>query len=526
MKKITFLSILSLSLCAALFGAGRKDGTAQAKHLILAVNPDYVSFDTGVAYEPYGNLVLHPVYDTLVEFKGSLENLVPSVAESWTVGANGLSYTFKLRQGVKFESGNPLTGADVQWSFERAANLKGNGAFLTDNIASIAAPDASTVVLNLNESDPAMLTKLAFVTFSILDSKLLAGHGAVSGADAAKTDTARSWLDSHSAGSGPYRIASYTPNVEVVMDRNANYWGQKPYYDKITLQTVTEPNTQLMMLQAGDVDIAYDLGPEQIKQLQGKSGVAIIDRLSLTASFLLMNRSSEIAGPVADPRVQKAIRAAIDYKGLQALAGSNITPAAPFPIGLAGSVPALDVSKYPDTALAKKLLSDAGYAQGFSTKLYVPTNVVVGVNLVDLAQKIQNDLAQIGVKADLVPEPIMVSFDTYRDGRQPLGLWYWSPDYPDNSSQLAFLPGASVGGVRAKWLETSSPKLAALGKAASTEVDSAKRLRLFKEIQESMIDDSAFAMLLQHSIQYASREGIKGAHYLELYQIDLKAVSE
>jgi peptide/nickel transport system substrate-binding protein len=415
---------------------------------------------------------------------------------------------------------------DVVWSVERAINLKGNGAFLTDGIASVKASDAG-VVFVLKETDPAFLTKLSFVTFSIIDSETAKQHGATNAANAASADTARSWFDTASAGSGPYVLTSYTPNVEVVLSRNDNYRGPAPYYGTITLKTVTESNTQAMMLQKGDIDIAYNLGPEHIKQLQGKTGVSILTAQSFTASFLLMNRDAGIGGPVANPKVQKAIRYAIDYKGIQTIAGTNMaTPQTPFPLGLAGSLPAMNVQGYPDIAKAKALLAEAGFAQGFSTKLYVPTNNVVGVELLDLAQKVQNDLAQVGIKAELVPEDIMISFDTYRDGRQPLGLWYWSPDYPDNSSQFAFLPGESVGGVRARWAAKDNPALAALGKQAATEVNDQKRLDLFKQIQNSLIDDSPFAMLLQHSSQYAVRTGVKGAEYIELYQIDLNQVRE
>jgi peptide/nickel transport system substrate-binding protein len=528
MKKIIALLPLALCLIApAVFagGSGQKAQQADSKHLIVAVNPDFESFDSAIAYEPYGSLILHACYDSLVEFEGTLETLKPAAAESYSVSADGLSYTFKLRQGMKFVSGNAVTSTDIKWSVERAINLKGNGAFMTDGIAGIDTPDASTVVFRLKEKDPAFPIMLAFNTFDILDSKTVQAHGGTNAANAATADTAKTWLDNHSAGSGPYQLETYTPNVEVVLVRNPNYWGTAPYYDKITVSVVTDSNTQMMMLRAGDVDIAYNLGPEQVRSLEGIQGIEILTAQSLTASFLLMNRDSQVGGPVANLQVQKAIHLALDYAGLQTIAGRGMqTPSAPFPLGLAGSLPAANISGFPKTAEAKALLAQAGYPNGFSTKLYVPTNNVVGVELVTLAQKIQNDLAAIGISVELVPENITVSLETYRTGKQGLGLWYWGPDYPDNGSQLAFLPGNSVG-LRANWQESANPQLAALGRQAAAETDTAKRNALFGQIQQIMLDDSPFIMLLQHSSQYAVKAGITGAGFLDLYQMDLKRIA-
>ncbi|GHV78778.1 ABC transporter substrate-binding protein [Spirochaetia bacterium] len=531
-KKALFLAacLVSAALVFSFVGCKKKEGGGAAqggvKHLIIAVNPDYESFDPGIAYEPYGSMVIHACYDNLVEFEGSLENLKPAAAESFTVSADGLTYTFKLRNGLKFVSGNAFTSADVKWSIERGINLKGNSAFMADGIAGIDTPDAGTVVFRLKEKEPAFPIMLAFNFFAILDSKAAAAQGATSAANAATADTAKIWLDTNSVGSGPYQIESYTPQVEVVLVRNPHYWGTAPYYDRITISTVVDSNTQLMMLQKGDVDIAYNLEAEQIKGLSGASGITIKDAQSLTASFLLMNRDAKIGGPVANPRVQKAIRLALDYPGIQTIAGPGMnTPSAPFPLGLFGSLPPADVSGYPKAAEAKALLAEAGYANGFSTKLYVPTNNVVGVELLTLAQKIQNDLRAIGIQADLVPENVTISLETYRTGRQPLGLWYWSPDYPDNSSQLAFLPGNTVG-LRANWTAESNPGLTALGKQVASESDNARRAALFGQIQQAMIEDSPFAMLLQHTSQYAIRSGLTGADYLELYQLDLKRITQ
>ncbi|MDR1206196.1 MAG: ABC transporter substrate-binding protein [Peptococcaceae bacterium] len=514
----------------------------EEKQLIVAVDPDYESFDPAVTYEAYGMLILHACYDNLLEFVGSLENLQPSAAESFETSEDGLTYTFTLRPDIKFSSGNPLTAADVKWSVERAIMIGGNASFMAEGLEAVEAPDAATVVFRLRETDPSFPVKLTYNFFSILDSKAAQEHGAMSEEDLAAargpedgsaafvatdvSDTAKAWLDSNSAGSGPYVIESYTPKVEVVLARNVNYWGEAPYYDKITVSTIADSNAQAMMLQQGDIDVAFNLGPEQISPLEGKDGITVMDRQTLTASFLLMNCSEEIGGPVADPLVQKAIRLALDYPGIQSIAGvDTATPVAPFPLGLLGSLPPLDPAGYPRLEEAQALMSEAGFADGFAVDFYVPTTNIIGVDFVTLAQKIQSDLAAIGIRTTIVPEDIMISLETYRTGQQPLGLWYWNPDYPDNNSQLAFLPGNSVG-LRANWTADMNPELAALAAGAATETDPEARIALFGQIQKTMSEDAPFAMLMQHTGQYAINSNLKNAEYIDRYYLDLKRINE
>jgi peptide/nickel transport system substrate-binding protein len=202
-----------------------------------------------------------------------------------------------------------------------------------------------------------------------------------------------------------------------------------------------------------------------------------------------------------------------------------VTPVAPFPVGLYGSLPPRDVSNFQDVEAAKALMADAGYAGGFTTDFYVPTTTVSGVEMLMLAQKIQNDLKAIGINTNIIPEDVLISLETYRTGKQSLGLWYWNPDYPDNNSQLAFLPGQKVG-LRANWTADMYPELAALADRAAVETDVPARSELFAEVQNMMAEESAFTCLLQHTSPYAVKSSLKNADYLSQYTFDLKRISE
>ncbi len=530
---VLMLSLVALAACggggtapveeAPAEEAPAEGAAAEESTLIIAVDPDYETFDPSLAYEVYANMITHATYDTLVQYVGGdVENLQPGGAESYDISEDGLVYTFKLHEGMVFSSGNPVTAGDWKWSIERSKGLGGNGAFMTDGIASVEAPDDLTLVITLSETDPSFLTKLTYCLFAAIDKTVAEANGATQ--DPA-TDTAKTWFDANSAGSGPYVLESYTPKVELVLAKNENYWGEAPAYDKVIVKNVAEYASQVMMVQAGDIDVALNVDAEQAKQLASAEGVQVVDYQSLVISFLIMN-CDPAYGPIADPLVQKAIRLAVDYQGIQAMAGEGtITPLAPFAVGLFGSVAPIDPATVTDIEAAKALMAQAGYADGFTVDFYVPTSTVQSVELLLLAQKVQNDLNQIGITTNIIPEDIMVSLETYRNGQQNIGLWYWSPDYPDNSSNLAFLPGQSVG-LRANWQAEMNQELADLGAQAATESDPYARAELLAQIQRIMGEDSPFVVLCQFKGQFAARSTLTAAEYNDRYQLDLRTIGK
>ena len=442
--------------------AGEEVTNDGEKHLIIAVDPDYESFDPALAYEVYANMILHSCYDSLTIYTS--EGLVEmGGAEKYELSDDQKTYTFTLKEGLKYATGEPATAEDWVWSIKRAMAKGGNGAFLADGIEKVEATDDKTLVFTLKEVDPSFPTKLTYPFFALVDKAIVENNGGTND----ESDAASDYLNGQSAGSGPYQLVSYTPKVDLVMEKNPNYWGAAPFYDKITVKHVSESASQVMMVQTGDVDIAMNVDAEQAKTLETAEGVNVIYCQTLTMSFLLMNKDPSY-GPIADPKVQKAIRLAVDYAGIQDLGGEgSTTPVSPFPTGLFASGDPLDVTKAQNVEEAKKLMAEAGYEDGFTVDFYVPSSNVEGIDLVMLAQKVQQDLKAIGIETKLIPEDVMISLETYRNGEQPLGLWYWSPDYPDNTSNLAFLPGYTVG-LRANWTEEMDPELVELGKAAGS----------------------------------------------------------
>jgi peptide/nickel transport system substrate-binding protein len=294
-------------------------GAAASSRDTVVMAPSYVirSLDPGHTLEPLGEMICHATYDALVTLNGEdLSNPRPHVAASWNVTGGGRLYTFTLRRDIRFASGNPLTSADVKWSFERVMNLKSNPAFFLDNVAAVTAPDPYTVVLRLRDPQPSIIPILSNGALGIVDSKAAAAQGADAGPDAASRDHAEGYLNSHSLGGGAFILESHTPNQEVVLARNPRHWRGAPSIARVVIKNIPEASTQALGLERGDLDVATGLGLSNAQTLSRVPSVTIKNSL-IAASFVMMvNTDPELSGSLANPKIIQAIRYALDYDGI------------------------------------------------------------------------------------------------------------------------------------------------------------------------------------------------------------------
>ncbi|MBN1285321.1 MAG: ABC transporter substrate-binding protein [Anaerolineae bacterium] len=514
------LLIVALSLPA--WGAAAQS----EKVLVVGLSEDYNGLDPHRAYEPGGSMIHTAVYDTLVTFPpDSVSEVIPNLAASWDISEDGLVYIFTLRDDVVFSNGDPLTASDVVFSFNRMKNLKDNPAFLADGIVSVDALDDLTVVLTLAAPDPAILAKLIFDAFSVVNAKVVMEQGGADAEDAAETDTAELWFNDNSAGTGPYVVESYEPAVQTVLARNANYWGEATYFDRIVIQNMPEAATQKLALEAGDIHIAMDITADQLPAFEANEAIEVFSTQSDTLIFLLMNQDPETGGVMSNPTVQKAVRYAIDYEGLRILSGVGTKiPPAMVPLGFAG---ALDESEgiARDVEMAKQLLAEAGYPDGFEINLQYPDFTYIGTEFGVVAQKVQADLAEVGIKVSLTPEELQTSLDLYRGGKHGFGLWLWNPDYQDTLDYVEFLP-AGVVGARANWTDANADaKILELRDKVKVETDPEVRKELFHEIQLYEQESGPFVPLFQPGVHFAYRTELQGFHYNGQWRVDLTLLS-
>lgn len=490
--------------------------------LVMAIAEDTVSLDPGRAFETLPSIVHKATYETLVSFPAdSVDHIEPLLAESWAISEDGTVYTFTLRDGPKFANGDPVTAEDVVFSFNRMKHITGNPSFLAETIASVEAPDEKTVVLTLKHPDPAILAKLVFSAFAVLNKDEVVSHGGTDAEDAATADKAEEWLNSHSAGSGPYLLEKWERGVETVLVRNPNYWGKAPAIDRIIIRNIPEAATQKIQLEAGDIDIAMDLSADQVPALKGNPAVTVFEGLSDTMVFLLMNQDPVIGGPMSDPRVQMAVRLALDYEGIRILSGGQaVTPASVIPVGFFAAYGPEKALKR-DLDRAKALLAEAGYASGLEIELEYPDFTFGGVNFGTMAQKVQADLAEAGIQVTLRPAEVQVALENYRQGKEAFGLWLWLPDYRDSLDYVEFLPGGVVG-KRAQWTDENAEEVILnLRDRVKVETDDQKRAELFAQIQDYLQQKGPFAPFLQPGIQVGLSSAVKGFVYNPQWRVDL-----
>ncbi len=223
---------MALSTSALMFGAVAASASAatrapDAAGRTLVIDNSFVlvTADPGHMFEPTGELVVNALYDTLVTFYGgNFKKVVPDLATSYQVLNGARKYVFHLNPKAKFSDGTPVTSADVVWSLTRLINLKGNPAFLLAG-ETITADGPETVVMTSAQPNPGLPYILPNPATGILESKVVEAHGGTDAANASTKDTAENWLDTTSAGSGPYILKSFSTTTQVVLDANPNYWG-------------------------------------------------------------------------------------------------------------------------------------------------------------------------------------------------------------------------------------------------------------------------------------------------------------
>ncbi len=484
------------------------------------------AYDPAHAFSPTSGIVNHAAYETLVTFPaGDASEILPSLASSWTISDDGLTYTFTLNGAATFSDGSPVQAEDVVFSFNRLKNVKAQPSFLTDPIASVAAVDAQTVAITLAAARPSFLSELANSAFSVTNSEVVKASGGTDSADAAGSDTALETLNQTSAGSGPYLLESWSPQEQTVLVRNPSYWGEQPYFDRVVIANIPEAATQKVALESGEIDLATDLSADQMTDLTGNEAITISSGLSNWTHFILMNRDKVIGGPVSDPRVAEAVRLALDYGGYRDLWAGSTTPGTNMWVGLAGAY-GEDKSLERNLDRAKELMAEAGYADGFDVTLDYPDMTFGGVNLGTNAQKIQADLAEIGINVELAPAEVQIALEGYRSGTQGFAYWFWGPDKLDPVDFLEFLPGGKVATERAMWSpEMVDQAVLDLIAQAKVETDPAQRAEVFNQLQDFAQQNSAFAPFNVPAVQTAYRADIQGYVRHPQWDFDLALLS-
>lgn len=537
MKKRVLAFALSMAMvlgCVACGGGSDKEtktaeSTAEAvdtetsNTVVVAMGGGFSTLDPGYVYEKYPPVIMNACYENLFKFYGDSEAM-PCLADSYEFSEDGQTLTVTIKENAVFASGNPVTADDVVFSINRTKNLQGNPSFICDTIESVEAADEKTVIFKLNQPDSAILSKLTYSSLAILDSEVVKANGGTDAENASTADNAQAYLNTTSAGSGMYIMTSYVPDSEVVLEKNPNYWGEATNVDKYIIKIQPDANAQMMGLATKDIDIALNMTDDTMAELAGENHVEMINAATKTVGFVMMNMDEKISGPMANPLVQKAVRKALDYEGIQIICGEGTkTPYSLLQTGFVESKGEREIS-YTNLEEAKALLKEAGYENGFDIDLTVCDLDMEGILLTDLAQKIKDDLAQIDIRCNIVAQPWAAGYgDAYRDGTLGFTVMYWGIDYNDPNVQLEFLPGYSVG-LRAGWTTEMNKELAALYSKAMSATEHEERTAVLEQIQEAMYEDGPFIFIAQAPAHIGYNTRLTGVDISDPYALDLTLI--
>ncbi|GIJ79182.1 peptide/nickel transport system substrate-binding protein [Micromonospora phaseoli] len=515
------LAIISTTACTAGGGGGNANGGAATT---LTVNTSFVlkTLDPGRVYEATGLTAVHALYDTLVTFEGSdVGTPVPALAESYEASADATTFTFKLRSGVTFSDGSPLTADDVVFSLNRLKNIKGSPAVTVSEL-SVSKTDDSTVVVTSATPNPNVPVVLAMPSTGVINAKVAQENGAKDGEDAAQGDTAQQYLDTNSIGSGPYVLKSYDPSAQVVLEANPNYWGDKPQFDRVVLRNMDVQTQKLTMQRAEAAEISLDISG---KLLDGLPESLQTSGVQDTVYFLFLNADPAVSAVTSNAKFNQALRAAIDYQGIAALYGEGAAPGAglvapAFP----GTLPEGEASTR-DVAKAKALLAEAGLDNPTVTFNY-PAITYKGVDLGTVATKVQGDAAEAGITLELNPQPLTTFLDEMRGGKSPLGFTPQSLNYPVADSLINNMAPGQATALRSGWtVQRADPAVVAAGEQVTETLDLAARATAMQEWQRLMNQSSPYIVLASNSSTVVATADLTGADYSAAgWQVDVAAV--
>ena len=513
MKKRIFALFLSVLLLATVLcacgdtkqeeaGGVGSDGTSSSGAVVdggeMVVG---IAQDLGDSLDPYQMTaagtreVLFNIYEGLVKPNASGE-YVPAVASDSTVSEDGLTYTFPLREGVLFHNGAAVTTDDVIYSFKTCAETTVDTA-LAEALSSVKdiTADGNTVTVTLKEANPDFLSYVGMVYIVPADY----------------TDEATAPV-----GTGPFKFVSRSVQENLIVEKFADYWGEKAHLDKVTFKIYEDANALMSALSAGSVDMAGHLTIDQVDTIGTGTYKTLEGTMNLVQALYLNNAEK----PFDDVRVRQALSYAVDrqqildlaFDGYGTLLGSSMYPA---------------FSKYFDDSLtdyytyntekAKELLTEAGYPNGFDMTITVPSNYQPHM---DTAQVIVEQLKAVGINATI----------------QPVTWESWVQDTYSNRQFQSTVVGVDASSMTASamlsrfvstagnnFINYSNADYDALYAQAQACYDDEEQTAMYKDLEKNLTENAANVYIQDMADFVAVRDGLEGPDFYPIYVLDLSS---
>lgn len=504
---ILLILLLTMSLIISGCGGGGEDnadtGSSEVnknESFIIAKSNDAKLIDPGYAWIEASIGAVYPVYEGLVQFKNDELEVEPALATDWKKSEDGKTWTFSLRQDVKFHDGTDFNADAVVFTFNRILDenhpmhgvVKGGWSYLNyllgDMIEEVKALDDYTVQFTLKQKFAPFLTYMGYYSQFIVSPTAAEKYG--------------ERFPEHPVGTGPFKFDKWQKGEYIQYVANEDYWGEKPQVEKLIIKVVPESSTRLMELQTGQVDAIKTLDPGQIEKVKNNKDLKLISKPGANIHFAAMNTKIE---PLNNVKVRQAINYAVDVEKLvNAVYEGSGTPAI--------NILPPTVFSFDDTAgpyeynpeKAKELLAEAGYPNGFDLTLHSFTHARVYVsNPVQVAEIIKSDLKKVGINVKIETVEYSTLSDIMESYEHEIALtgWYDIP-YPSN-----FLKTCALGGNHTGY---KPQELVDIANKALGTYDRNEQEAYYRQLQQKLHEAAPVIPIAHRNYTAAVRSNVKG----------------
>jgi peptide/nickel transport system substrate-binding protein len=475
MTRRELLTTAALGAAAAAMPSRARAQTTQKRELVVAQGGDVSTFDPHISTSSNDIRISFNIFDNLVA-RHPDGKLYPALATEWRLEGQ-TTWRFKIRQGVRWHTGDPFTAADAKWSIERtydpAHKTRVSTVFTT--VDRIEVPDAATLVVHTKKPDPLLPARLAFYGGQIVSRKYFEQVGA-------------DGFRSRPMGTGPVRFVSWTKDDRVVLEANPDYWGGKPDFDRLIVRAVPEMASRVAALLKGEVDIITQLPPDQGERVNANPGTRVVGALYAGLYVLAVNSKVK---PLDNPLVKQALSLAIDREAIvkELWRGRGIVPSGPIPKGDNHFDPSLPPLAY-DPREARERLRKAGYR---NEEIVIETTSGYTANDKPMSEAIQAMWRDVGINAKV--EVLEYSVRAQKNREKTFkGLWWSDPTStlgdPDGMMWRLLGPG----GPQDYWRH---PEFDELGNAARFSVDEKFRGEAYRKMTRIFLEHLPWIPVIQ-----------------------------
>jgi peptide/nickel transport system substrate-binding protein len=504
---LSILSLVTISfLATSIAGCGPK--TKQQADLVFGKAKDAITLDPADATDGESSAITQNIFETLVKYKEESTEVEPGLAESWTTSADGLVWTFKLKQNIKFHDGTNFDADAVKFNYDRQMDAKNPYRFTGKfeywhlffaNVEKMEVKDPQTITFTLKDKDPTFLANLAMFTMGISSPQGIKTNGK----DVFKNPV----------GTGPFKFGAWAQNEKVLLKANTDYWGEKPKIRNLIFKPIPDNAVRLLELEKGSIQGMDGINPDDIARIEANKELKIMTQPGMNVGYMAFNTDKP---PMNNVKVRQAINYAIDKAALVkaffadgkvGMVASNLIPPTIWSYNTK-----ITPSKF-DMAEAKKLIKESGADLSRTLDLWaMPVARPYMPQPQKIAETIQADLKEIGIKTKIVSYDWGTYLDKVAKGEHDMCLLGWIGDNgdPDNFLYTFLSSNNTKKGSASNYAFYKNPEMDKYLNEAKKELDKAKRTDLYMKAQELSNKDLPYMPLFHSTQMVAFRSNVMG----------------